>query len=67
MLMLWTFPLKIVKKIIYGDAYYFKPAVFINVQLTVWAVFMHERNRKTVLQVSTYHFVQQLFCQVKVR
>ena len=68
MLTLWTFPLKIFKKIIHRDAYYLNLSEFLsNVQLTFWAVFMHERNRKTVLQVSTYHFVQQLFCQVKVR
>ena len=42
--------------------------VMSNVQLTFWAIFMRERNRKTVLQqVSTYQFVQQLFFQVKVR
>jgi len=68
MLTLWTFPLKIFKKIIYGDTYYLNLSEFLsNVQLTFWAVFMHERNTKTVLQISTYHFVQQLFCQVKVR
>ena len=65
--LLWTFPLKIFKKLICGDAYYLNLSEFSsNVQLTFWAVFTHERNRKTVLQVSTYHFVQQLFCQVKV-
>ena len=42
--------------------------VMSNVQLTFWAIFMRERNRRTVLQqVSTYNFVQQLFSQVKVR
>ena len=36
--------------------------VMSNVQLTFWAIFMRERNRRTVLQqVSTNNFVQQLF------
>ena len=35
--------------------------------VTFWAVFMDKENRRTVLQGSTYHFVQQLFCQAKVR
>ena len=46
MLTLLTFPLKIFKKIMYGDAYSLNLSEFLsNVQLTFCAVFMHEKQK----------------------